>query len=160
MNSYIHISVFIWLSCATLLQNAMTSWSIGPFRATAFVCGCSVCGRDELELLQLAFPTDVADEFVRCQCTLCGNGGCRVLVHPVRCVSVPLRMRLADGHLADIDPLAMPYCADCQQHRIEVNRQRIEVNRLKRKQDQLEERRRRRQSSATEYRSSKKITIS
>ena len=158
MSSYIHISVSIWLSCATLLQNAMSSWSTGPFRASAFVCGCSVCGRDEFELLHLASPTDVADEFVPCQCTLCGNGGCRVLVHPVRCVSVPLRIRLADGHLADIDPLARPYCADCQQHRISVNRQRIAE--LKRKQDQLEERRRRRQSSATEYRSSKKITIS
>ena len=144
----------IWLSCSTLLQNAMTSWSMGPFRASAFVCGCSVCGRDEPELLHLASPTDVADEFVPCQCTFCGNGGCSVLVHPVRCVSILSSIRRSDWRLADIDAIARPYCGDCEQHQISLQRQRI--SELRRKQDQLEQRRRSRDESATDGQPSSK----
>ena len=126
----------------------MTTWSRAPFRGSDFVCGCTVCGRDEHELLHLASPTDVADEFVPCQCTLCGNGGCSVLVHPVR-----LNGR-SDWRLEDIDAIARSYCGDCEQYQISLQRQRI--SELRRKQDQLEQRGRRRDESATDGQPSSK----
>ena len=96
----------------------------------------------------LASPTEVADEFVRCQCTLCGHGGCSALVHPVRAVPFLSSLSLSEWILADIDAIAGPFCGECEQYHIKLHRQRIVE--LKLMQQHLEERQRKRDESATD----------
>ena len=123
----------------------MTTSSMRRLRQSDFLCGCSFCGLDESEVIQLAPPTE---EFVRCQCTLCGHGGCSALVHPVRSLPFLSPLSLSEWILADIDAIAGPYCGDCEQHYITLHRQRILEVKLK--QHHLEQRRRKGDESATD----------